>query len=71
MLFYLVRGTVRSRPHERAFRSLPSKLKTGWRVWGILMLLELGPQLSKYPPDDKVFSSAENAETVQPIGENK
>ena len=26
MLFCLVRGTARGRPHERAFRSLPFKL---------------------------------------------
>ena len=27
MLFSLVRGTARGKPHERAFRSLPSKLR--------------------------------------------
>ena len=32
------------------------------------MLLELGPQLSQYPPDDGVLRSAEYAKTVQLIG---
>ena len=35
------------------------------------MLLELGPQLSQYLPDDGVLRSAENAKTVQLIGEDK
>ena len=34
------------------------------------MLLEIGPKLSQYPPDDEALRSAENAKTVQLIGKD-